>query len=89
VLANDGVLNIDSTANPVVVLFPSTLADGRQYTVRYIQTANPITFTAGAGTTIVNPASYTPGASFVAGGSVGQYGTTAFFKVGTVWNFLG
>jgi hypothetical protein len=88
-LSDDDIISLDSTSNAINVTFPITLPDGKFYTIQYVQTSNQITFTAGAGTTIVDPSSYTPVASFVLPGSVGQYGTTNFFKVGTVWNFVG
>jgi hypothetical protein len=89
VLANDGIIVIDSTANAVDVTFPSTLQDGKMYVIQYVQTANTITVTAGAGTTIVSPTTYLPVASYTAPGSVGQYGTTQIFKINNVWNFVG
>jgi predicted membrane channel-forming protein YqfA (hemolysin III family) len=71
------------------VTFPITLPEGKFFTIHYKKTANSVTFTAGAGTTIVSPLTYTEQASFDAQGSVGQIGTTKIFRLGAVFNFLG
>jgi hypothetical protein len=89
VLATDGVLKIDSTANNVDITFPDTLPNGKMFTIQYKQTTNVITLIAGVGTTIVSPYSYTDEPSFPTPGSSGQFGTTQIFKLGTVWNFVG
>jgi hypothetical protein len=89
VLPNDGILSFDATANNIVVTFPITLPEGKFFTIHYKKTSNSVTFTAGAGATIVSPLTYTEQASFDAQGSVGQIGTTKIFRLGSVFNFLG
>jgi hypothetical protein len=84
------VLILDPSANAINVTLPSALPDGKFFPIQYVKHAtNAITFTAGAGTTIVDPSTYLAGASFNAPGTTGQYGTTNFFKLNNVWNFTG
>jgi hypothetical protein len=89
ILPNDSIIVLDATSNDIVLDFPLTLPEGKEFLFQYVKTSNDITFGAGAGTTIVDPTTYLPAASFNAPGTVGQYGTIKIFRIGTIFNFLG
>lgn len=75
----------------MVVTLPSTLPDGKVFT--FIGTisgapANTITFTAGAGTTIISPTTYLPVASFTMPGTAGQHFGLRVVKFSNVWELV-
>jgi hypothetical protein len=88
-LNSDKYLILDATSNAINFTLPLTYPEGAPLTIKYTQTSNSLTITAGAGTTVVSPLTSQPVSSFIAPGTVGQVGTTQFIRLGTVWSNFG
>jgi hypothetical protein len=91
-LATDGT--ITSTPGTVAssninITLDGTLPDNKEFTIVYVVNAttpaNQTILTASGGTTIINPTTFLPVASFVAPGTAGQHGTIIVKKVNNVW----
>lgn len=86
--STDGITAIAQTAALIATL-PSTVSDNVEYTfIGIIDTTKSVTFTAGAGTTIVNPVTFLPVTSFVMPGTTGQYYSLKIIKNNNVWNII-
>ncbi len=84
----DSQIFIDSSAGAVVYDLDQSLPEGKMFTMTYTQTANPITIQATGGT-VMSPTTFTQVASFTTPGSVGQSGSTQFYRRGTEFFFNG
>lgn len=74
-------------AAPMTITFDSVIPEDAELSYAgIIDATNTVTFVAGAGTTMVDPITFLPVASFVVPGTAGQHYCVSLRRLGTVWH---
>jgi len=84
----DEKIAVDASAGNVTITFPAGMPIGKEFRISgQIDATNTITFAATGGTTIINPSTFTPTASYTMPGSAGQYfSATYYLDNNNLWN---